>query len=104
MQNLQQAIDAINVDLVKEWLRLGADANLVPLRGESPLVVAVKKLFALDDSAQYPAMVIIIKFLLAAGANPNVMIPKQDYDNSIESLLHFLISEYKRILMKQRLT
>ena len=37
MQNLQQAIDAINVDLVKEWLRLGADANLVPLRGVLPV-------------------------------------------------------------------
>ena len=82
---LHTAVIEVQVDIVHELISKGAQVNTQDNSKQSPLLDAAELVDDVDDQKEVADLEIIVKYLLKAGANPNV----KDPDSDNKTPLHF---------------
>ena len=82
---LHTAVIEVQVDIVHELINKGAQVNTEDNCKQSPLLDAAELVDDVDDQKEVADLEIIVKYLLKAGANPNV----KDSDSDNKTPLHF---------------
>ena len=82
---LHTAVIEVQVDIVHELINKGAQVNTEDNCKQSPLQDAAELVDDVDDQKEVADLEIIVKYLLKAGANPNV----KDSDSDNKTPLHF---------------
>ena len=82
---LHTAVIEVQVDIVHELINKGAQVNTQDNSKQSPLLDAAELVDDVDDQKEVADLEIIVKYLLKAGANPNV----KDSDSDNKTPLHF---------------